>query len=476
MPRLKYMQIPKASLSTTPIHAGQILHCLDTDELYYDNSNTIRIQSTNIVPIGSLDAVPQPEHNKLYIDRHKYIDEYGREQYQGAEYATLYKYNEKAFWQQVNETSDVNSFLSSYIELIPGVLEENGQNKAPATLAEMVFTSTGDNLEDLVKEIKVLKINQEEIAVEYNNQTDFNTNPPYEGFFKHPNRNFWLVDIDGVMVPKSQYQVKDGDVIAFPNKNLTTENKVNITYIFQADLNSSDTRTAGYTDGGYILDRTIPTKKLSQITNSYNENNEDKVPTAKALNDAYQNVLTKLNNIDMSTRIYAADSSSNNYELVLFIRNYVPTDMNTIILRTKYDIGSDSWVRINDNEPVPLYKDIDTPIKQGDIRANTIIQIRYNALQNIFYLINPDMYRVIKDVSKFTVDGETYVGPLLEIPINLDNYVPGYDQVDVYYENIKLFEGINFHFNGNNIVLDGFFANNGETFVFERTRCIASNL
>ena len=193
-------------------------------------------------------------------------------------------------------------------------------------------------------------------------------------------------------------------------------------------------------------------------------------------NDAYQNVLTKLNNIDMSTRIYAADSSSNNYELVLFIRNYVPTDMNTIILRTKYDIGSDSWVRINDNEPVPLYKDIDTPIKQGDIRANTIIQIRYNALQNIFYLINPDMYRVIKDVSKFTVDGETYVGPLLEIPINLDNYVPGYDQVDVYYENIKLFEGINFHFNGNNIVLDGFFANNGETFVFERTRCIASNL
>lgn len=476
MPRLKYMEVPKASLHGIPIQAGQIIHCLDSEELFYDNSNTIRIQSTNIIPIDSLSSVPSPEHNKLYIDRHKYIDDYGREVYQGPEYATLYKYNDKAYWQQVNETSEVNSFLSSYTELVPSILSEDGQNRAPATMASVVFTDSGDNLEDLVKEIKVLKVNQEEIEVEYNNQTDFLTHPPYDGYFKYPNRNFWLINIDGVMVPKSQYQVKDGNIIAFPTKKLTVDNKVNVTYIFQADLNSSDTRTAGYTDGGYILDGSIPTSKLSQVTNSYHENTENKIPTAKAVNDAFNNLLTKLNNLDMSTRIYAADSSSNNYELVLFIKHYVPTDMNTIILRTKYDIGSDSWVRINDNEPVPLYKDIDTPIKQGDIKAGNIIQIRYNALQNIFYLINPDMYKVIKDVSRFSIDGQQYVGPLVEIPINLDNYVPGIDQVDVYYENIKLFEGLNFHFKGNSIVLDGFYANTGETFIFERTRCIASNL
>ena len=188
MPRLKYMEVPKASLHGIPIQAGQIIHCLDSEELFYDNSNTIRIQSTNIIPIDSLSSVPSPEHNKLYIDRHKYIDDYGREVYQGPEYATLYKYNDKAYWQQVNETSEVNSFLSSYTELVPSILSEDGQNRAPATMASVVFTDSGDNLEDLVKEIKVLKVNQEEIEVEYNNQTDFLTHPPYDGYFKYPNR------------------------------------------------------------------------------------------------------------------------------------------------------------------------------------------------------------------------------------------------------------------------------------------------
>jgi hypothetical protein len=39
-----------------------------------------------------------------------------------------------------------------------------------------------------------------------------------------------------------------------------------------------------------------------------------------------------------------------------------------------------------------------------------------------------------------------------------------------------LFEGINYTLNGMNITLDGYFANDGDVFVFERTRVAASNL
>lgn len=221
MPRLKYMEIPRADISTTPIVAGQIIYAVDTNECFYDNSNTIRILSEDIAPINSINSVSTPEHNKLYIDRHAYIDPYGIVKYQGPEYATLYIYNSLANWQQVTDTSEVNSFISSYTEMEPSVLNENGKNKAPVTLANLVYTSDGDNLEDLVKEIKVLKVFQEELVVDDADTKIFQVNPPFKEYFKYPNRNFAIVSINGIVQPQSYYRWIEGNRLQFYNRVMT---------------------------------------------------------------------------------------------------------------------------------------------------------------------------------------------------------------------------------------------------------------
>lgn len=476
MPRLKYMEIPKADVPSTNIVAGQVIYCPDTEECYYDNANTIRILTDYIIPVKTIGSVGIPLQNRLYVDRQAYIDDNGMIRYRGADYVALYIYNSIGNWQQVTETAEVNSFLSAYTEVEPAVLEEGGKNKAPITLAKYVFTDTGDNLNDLAKEIKVLKMQVQEIISDSSEISTFQLYPPYDEYFKYPERSFYLVIVNGMVLPSSMYRILSGNKIELLDRVMHEDDIINIVYIFQADLNTSDTRAAGYSDGHYILNKTIPISKMANVTHSYTTNDDSAVPSAKALYEAHRDLLQKINNIDSSTIIYAADSSSNNYEIVLFIKKYTPTDNNTITLRTKYDLGSDCEIRINDFEPIPIYTAIDTPIKDGQVKADTIITLRYNSQQNIFYLINPDIYTVVKDRSIFTLDGMYNRGPMVTIPIGIDNFIPGVDCLEVYYQNIRLFEGINYTINGSNILLSGFYANDGETFVFERLRVQASNL
>lgn len=475
MPRLKYIEIPKSDLGDLSIVSGQVIHCLDTGECFYDNSNTIRILSEDIEPVYSIGSVATPANNRLYIDRHGTLDENNNVIYQGADYATLYIYNKLANWQQVTDTAEVNSFLSSYTELEPAILEENGRNKAPFTLARYVFTENGDSVEDLVKEIKLFEMNNELIEITDNETTVFETHPPFPEYHKYPKRYFSVVFVDGKIVPDKDYRWLDNK-LDFLGITHYTGQVIMILYIYQADLNTSDNRTAGYTDGSYILDETIPIKKLQRKTNSYTEDDEEAVPTAKALHDMHRDLLQKINTIDSSTQIYAADSSSNNYEIVLFIKKYVPTDCNTITLRVKYDLGSDCYIRINDFEPVPIYTAIGATVKEGQIKAGTVISLRYNAQQQAFYLINPDLYKVVKDRFVFEIDGAKVLGPKDVIPIEFEDFKTGIDQIDVYYQNIRLFEGINYYIRNSNIVLKGFYGNTGDVFVVERTRVIASNL
>ena len=477
MAKLVYLEVPRADIATVPIVAGQVIHCVDTGDCFYDNANTVRTLSELIIPVNSIASVSLPDHNRLYIDRHAYTDENGALKYKDASYATMYIYNNNSTWQQVLNSSEVNSFLSSYTELEPAILVQEGVNKAPVTFAKCVYTSDGDNVEDLVKEIKVLKVSQWVFKVTEDDTQSVLTEPPYPEFYKYPKRNFYIVTVNGILMPPVSYKVVESVLTFDPEyRTLRKDDIVNIMYIYQADLSTSDSRTAGYTDGGYILNGSIPTNKLANVTDSYMENDENKIPSAKALYEAHKNLLQKINNIDPSTVMYVADSSSNNYELVVFIARYSPTDMNTITVRTRYDLGSDCCIRINDFEPIPIFTALNRPIQDGEVRKNTVITLRYNATLNVFYIINPDIYKVVKDRAVFTLDGVVYRGPMVQIPVGLDNFIPGSDCLDVYQNNIRLFEGINYTLNGMNITLDGYFANDGDVFVFERTRVAASNL
>lgn len=476
MARIKYMEIPRSDLNEVKIVAGQVIHCLDTGECFYDNANTIRILSEFIIPVGNINEVSVPTVNRLYIDRHAYPNEDGEILYKDPEYCTMYKYNSYGNWQIVTNTAEVNDFLSSYSEMEPAILQENGRNKAPITLANQVFTQTGDTVEDLVKEIKLLKVGMETIDIDNDYIMEVPTTPPYDVYHNYPKRNFTLVTVNGKLLPNTKYKFIHNKLTILKSQDaLMYKDQVIILYIYQADLNSSDTKSAGYTDGGYIIDKTIPVTKLEKTTNSYTEDNPEYIPTAKALASAYSNMLLKLNQVDPCSTVYPTDSSSNNYEILVFIKKYVLSDANVVSIRTKLDLGTDCCLRINDLEPIPIYTLAGVPIKDGDVKKNTVINLRYNAQDNVFYLMNPDNFKIEKDIEVFEIDGQIHRPPMVTIPVPLENYIPGFDCVNVYQNNIRLFENINYEKSGQNIVLIGYFAKLGDVFVFERLRAKPSN-
>lgn len=475
MAKLRYIEIERNSLSEYSIVGGQIIHCSDTNEFFFDNANTVRILTQMVELVDSIRELTDPVTERVYIDRHAYIDETGAFKYKPPEEATMYILTGGGAWKEVRDSIEVSSFLTSYTEMEPAILSENGRNKAPATLAKYVFTEKGSNVQDILNHYKSTKVRVDNIEVTSDGQNVFDVVLPNDNYFNNL-VNIALVILNGQVLSSDEYKFVRNSRLRL-NQHLNSTDKLMVIYIYQVAAGDIDGVSLAYNDGGYLLNRSVATDKLAQVTDSYMLDNNHYIPTAKALYDSHRVLMQKINTIDPTGQVYTVeDDSSNKYEIVLYIRKYVLNDCNTITFRTKYDIGTDAEIYINNLNPIPLYTGLDQPIKDGIVKAGQVLTIRYNAQDERFYVINPDLYRVVKDLTEYYVDGNTINGPLATIPITFNDYNPIVDSIDVYYENIRLFEGINFIFNGNNITFKGFCINNGERVIMERTRVIASNL
>ena len=463
MAKLRYMEMNRDNVSYVSITAGQIIHCLDTGEVFYDNGNTQRLNVSTIIPVGTIDQVVEPIQDRLYIDRRKQV--VGNDiVYASPEDVILYIYNSSGNFQQVTETSEVNGFLSPYMEIEPAIIEENGRARAPLTLARCVYTDDGNTLQDLVKDIKRLKVKTQSMQLSGSTLT---MTLPYTGYFDNPD-NYILVFINGNILGDDKYTINN-NTITFTS---ATSGNVSIVYIYQVDSLDSSTNSIRYIDGAYVLDNSITTNKLNNVTSSYTSDDETALVNAKALHDLHTNLSQTISNLDSTAIVYATDSSSSGSKLTLSISGYTLNDCNVITVRTKYNLAASCKVKINSLSEVPIYTDMDTVLAANIVQANTVITLRYNQQDNRFYLINPDLYKVVKDRVKYTVTGTN----VTTIPITLDNYNSIVDCVDVYYKNIRLFDPDNYSLNGNNIVLNGFSATNGDVFIFERSRVKTVNL
>lgn len=476
MAKLKYIETDRANLPEFAIVGGQVLHCLDTGEIFFDNANTVRVLTELVILVDSIKSVTSPLRDRLYIDRHAYVDENGLLKHKDPEFATMYKLNEFGIWEQVLDSIEVSFFLSSYVEMEPAILNEEGRNKAPATLARYVYTDDGANVQDLLNQIIIPKSAVVSFTIDGNEHavgTTYNATLPFENYFSNSN-SAALVFLNGKILSDIDYKFINENIV-FTNE-LILNDVITIVYIYQANAGKDNKDSVLYTDGNYILDKSVSRNKLAKTTDSYMIDDTSVIPSAKALYDSHRTLIQKINAIDPTSQIYTADSSSHNYEIVLLIRNYQLQDCSTITLRTRYDIGTDCDVRINNFDPVPLYTNVGTPIKEGVIKAGQVITIRYNAQDEVFYIVNPDFYKVIKDRFDYFIDGVNITAPILKVPIGFEDYNPVYDVIDVYYENIRLFKDINYDIGNGFILLKGFSASEGERFILERTRVVASNL
>ena len=457
MAKLVYMEAPREDLAGVPIKNGQIINCIDSNEVFYDNANTVRLLSSRIevVPIASLSTHEYTE-DKVYVIRADILDN---------SYVSVLK---NGILTQVTSTGDIANTVTTHTQLRSGVFTKGGVPYSPAVLTRTVFTDDGDSLQDLIKYINECVITLENII---------STDDRYEFDIDVPDGITYGVTIvykDGIFMNPDSYTTD------YTNKKIRFTTLISqgqqLTLVHNLAIKPSfSTGVSKYINGGYLQNKTVDISKIKKVATSYTELQNDSLVPQELLYQMYANINNRLDNLDPTSVVRATDASSNSYQIVTTIRNFRLIDCMTIMIRTSYDLGTNCTIKINNMDPIPIYTFDGTPIKDGIVFAGRTITLRYNAQSNRFYLMNGDMYRLVtyRSIQKF--DGVQNSAPSPTVPIGIDSYVHGLDKLEVYQNNIRLFEGINFNVTGTTIYLDGYYAEPNDIFVIEVTRVIPNN-
>lgn len=140
MSLIKLIETIQCNINEVPIIPGQIIFCTDTQDIYMDDSNNVRIPMTDIIKIPTeefRESIFVPLIGKIYLVEETNV---------------LYTYNGLE-WENITLNIKIGEDNISPSKLVPGTLEKKGQYIAPRTLASLVYTEDGSNILDFINKI-----------------------------------------------------------------------------------------------------------------------------------------------------------------------------------------------------------------------------------------------------------------------------------------------------------------------------------
>ena len=143
MALLRPIETIESRLSEIAIKPGQLIFCIDTNNIYIDNYDNHRVHMTDIIKLKKetdRDSIIAPLIGKIYL-----VEETNK----------LYKYN-GLDWETISIDISINIDQTPYTELVPCTLEKKSQAYAPRTLGSVVYLQDGKNINDTITELKKL--------------------------------------------------------------------------------------------------------------------------------------------------------------------------------------------------------------------------------------------------------------------------------------------------------------------------------
>lgn len=275
---VKVLKLTDDEISNTAVSGGQVLYGTDSNKVYYDNTDNTRMITTSIIPLSTeitKDNYVNPEPDKLYLVLSSY---------------SLYKYVGE--WIRVTDTGQVSEVLFQRSMLTPIIMNENGVDIAPATIASNVFTEDGDNIEGILNNLlRLYDINSNKLKVDIKTvdvpalSIRIEIPFPIENFLE--NGNSLIIFINDKFFNTNYYSIDENYVIINEDTYSINQDSV-ITFLFI--YNSSENLYNGDINGTKITPYSIPINRLQCTTNKIDMNNELYIPTSKALYALQQEV------------------------------------------------------------------------------------------------------------------------------------------------------------------------------------------
>ena len=434
---------------------GQVIITTDTDEVYYDINDTLRKNVTEDAVILEIDAdrlaITEPDPSKFYIVK---------------ETSKIFQYRDNT-WKEITNSTQMSDYIDNFDLLVPTTIEQNGTLYAPRTLASLVYTEDGETIEERIKAIGKVSMGSVELVAEVEGQTEFTFSFPVEDYLE--SGNIIMVFIGSVWINPNRFTIT-GDRLIFtdPQDGVGLGRSVDIVFIYNAPIPAGN-QTAKVIDGRYVMDGTIPITKLQKYSDSTNLNDSNSLATSKAVKTLNDSLLQKIADVAGNMVIHVTSAGTGS-ALEAADENFQIVDMANIYLRLHEDIGSNPTISVNGSEPYEIRTLFGEPILAGDFNKGDIINIVYNALENVFYLNNGESYILDKSSAKYIATGGE---AKIAIPVNpFDRTV---HKLTVYQNNLFLIEGDNYRFdddNSNKIVLIDYTADAGDVFYFEAIKIV----
>lgn len=446
MADLAYIKTSKAVLPDIPIIGGQIIRAADVNETYYDSAGGIRSKFDNVVYLYTEEDrqnYDNPESGTLYV----------------VEYTSkLYKFILAGGWVRLHTMSDMYDIIDIIEELVESTISRDGVKIAPKTLATAVYTTQGERVEDKLKTISRLGTTTAYVEVEADNQTEFDIPIPFTNFFELG--NYVQVFIGSTLFDARRYSIKDNKLILYAAEKQLKAGR-EITFIFWFNSTTPPVDVSYAINGNYIIDNSIPTRKLSGVYNGIDLANPDILPSTVALNTVYTSLSQKLNTIAGNLVAHAISTGANGRALKASIPNFTLVDNSTIYLKLHTAIESGATLSINGGTAFPIYLNHKDPIRSG-LKEGDVLNITYSVITNRFYTNASVAYRLQHYKYEYNATGGE-----AEIVIDIGEFEPNYDELIVHQNSIRLIEGTHYIISDRKIVLMDYNASPGDQFLFE---------
>jgi hypothetical protein len=271
MASINILKLTQAEIDSTIYALGLIIYNTDTRAITYDGPDGYRMITTDIISLETelvKEQYPEPDINKLYLVRSS---------------SKLYRYAGE--WVTVTDVATVNEIIYDCAILTPIIMNDNGVNVAPATIASNVYMQNGSSVEAMLSTIyktnfEINRLKCHSYTVEAGiNQREFALDYPVENYFE--NDNTLMVFISNTLLPNKYYTISGNTLII--NEGYYIQDNMSITFFFLYNtLNLIDSGNL-YTNGTFITPYSIPVNRLQSITDKIDIDNSYTIPTSKAL-------------------------------------------------------------------------------------------------------------------------------------------------------------------------------------------------
>lgn len=456
MANLVHISTTKPNLASTEILLGQVIYCADTQETYYDSSSGVRMGLTKVTHILTEEerkdtASPLEDWLYVVINTNKF-----------------YKYSLTKGWQEMKYNDDMYNIIDTLEELVPGTVVQFGNKIAPKTMASQVYTNRGERVQDVLDSISKIGYSVINYTIPENGMSEFDIPLPFEKYFEL--NNFVDIYVGSTWIDPNRYYIEDNK-LKLQQTDLTFAKDRDISFKFYYNTTTAPVDVIYQVHGGYMVDRTIPIRKLERYSNNYKLNDPTSVATSKALLDLYNDIDLKISSVAGNLIAHAVtDPGLDGKNLTTTIENWTLVDNSTIYLKMSQDLFDGATLSVNGGPAYPIYLNYREKVR-GVLKTGDVMSITFSSIYGKFFVNAQTAYGLVH--YSYTYEAK---GGESEVLIDLPDWEPLTDKLLIYQNNIRLLEGINYQIVDRKIVLSGYAAEVGDTFVFEMERVAGNGL